>query len=155
MWGKCQGGCEPRIELIVKMKKSREGGPVGVGGWGQGGGEQRTEVIEKMQKKTTRCGGPLGGGGKVRQGGGERIIEVIVEMQKQSRRGGGGGGQGGCERRIEVIEKTQKNRLNTYTFRATAFAMSKISKSAITQKILKTIFSSKFHQILLASPPFS
>ena len=61
LWGKCkkkvrvrsgeggQGGCEPRIELIVKMqKKSREGG--GQSGWGgQGGCKPRIEVIVKME----------------------------------------------------------------------------------------------------------
>ena len=29
-----QGGCEPRIELIVKMQKHREGWPSGGGGGG-------------------------------------------------------------------------------------------------------------------------
>ena len=36
-----QGGCEPRIEIIVKMKKVR---------MGRGGCEPRIEVIVKMKK---------------------------------------------------------------------------------------------------------
>ena len=72
-WGCGQGGCERRIELIVKMeKKSGWGSGGGVGWEGQCGCE--IEVIVKMKKKV--------GGGPVRDGG------------------GGGGGQGGCERRI-------------------------------------------------------
>ena len=31
--GSGRGGCEPRIEVIVKMKKGRGGGGRGVGGW--------------------------------------------------------------------------------------------------------------------------
>ena len=73
MWGKCrkggsgsgggggggQGGCEPRIELIVKMQKSRGGG---------GHGEPRIEVIVKMKKKS---------GGGVRWG----CIRVVVNEE--------------------------------------------------------------------------
>ena len=49
-----QGGCEQRIEVIVKMqRKSRW-----VSGWGgQGGCEQRIEVIVKMKKKVGGWGG--------------------------------------------------------------------------------------------------
>ena len=45
-WG--QDGCEPRIEVIVKMRKKS-----GVRSWegGQGGCEPRIEVIVEMQKK--------------------------------------------------------------------------------------------------------
>ena len=47
------GGCEPRIEVIVKMqKKSGRGWVWGGGGGGQGGYEPRIEVIVKMQEKT-------------------------------------------------------------------------------------------------------
>ena len=48
-----QVGCEPLIEVIVKMKKRKSGG-------GQGGSERRIEVIVKMEKKS---GGGGGGGG--------------------------------------------------------------------------------------------
>ena len=56
-WGG-QGGCEQRIEVIVKMqRKSRW-----VSGWGgQGGCEQRIEVIVKMKKKGR---GGMGWGGQ-------------------------------------------------------------------------------------------
>ena len=64
-----QGGCEPRIEVIVKIqKKSGEGGRSGGvcvwggGGGGQGGCEPRIEVIVKMQKKVGR--GVRSGGGQ-------------------------------------------------------------------------------------------
>ena len=54
-----QGGCDRRIEVIVKRKKSWEwaggGGPVG-GGGGQGGCDRRIEVIVKMQKKSWGSG---------------------------------------------------------------------------------------------------
>ena len=57
-WG--QGGCERRIEVIVKMQK-RCGGTVGRGG-GQGGCERRIEIIVKMQK-SRGVGSGRGGGG--------------------------------------------------------------------------------------------
>ena len=62
-WGG-QGGCEPRIGLIVKMpKKVGRGRSVGGGGGGgQGGCEPRIEVIVKMKKKKSE-GGPVRGGG--------------------------------------------------------------------------------------------
>ena len=47
-----QGGCERRIEVIVKMQNKKFGG-MGVG-WGrvaQEGREARIEVIEKCKKK--------------------------------------------------------------------------------------------------------
>ena len=50
-----QGGCERRIEVIVKMKK-KSGGGLGVGWEGQCGCE--IEVIVKVEKKV--------GGGRVR-----------------------------------------------------------------------------------------
>ena len=42
-----QGGCEPRIEVIVKMKKKKsEGGPVrGGGGGGQGGCDEELKLL--------------------------------------------------------------------------------------------------------------
>ena len=55
--GSDQGGCEPRIEVIVKMKKkSRGSGPgVGGGGWGIGVGgfgdvNQELKVLLKEHK---------------------------------------------------------------------------------------------------------
>ena len=58
--------CEPRIEVIVKMQKSR------------GGCEPTIEFFVKMPKKVS------GGGVRVdvKQ---ETIIEVIVNMQKKVR----------------------------------------------------------------------
>ena len=47
-----QGGCEPSIEVIVKVQKSRSGV-----GEGQGGCEPRIEVIVKMQKNLGGVGG--------------------------------------------------------------------------------------------------
>ena len=47
-WGG-QGGCEQRIEVIVKMQKKKRSEGVWVGG-GQGGCEHRIEVIVKMKK---------------------------------------------------------------------------------------------------------
>ena len=88
MWAKCkkgrsgsdrgQSGCEPRIELIVKMQKSWEVGAVR-GGGGQGGCDRRMEVIVKMQKNVG--GGRSGRGGVVgvRSGGGQ--VDVNVELK--------------------------------------------------------------------------
>ena len=56
-WG--QGGCEQKIEVIVKMQKCPGvGGPVGgpVRGGGQGGCERRIEVIVKNAKKNRGWG---------------------------------------------------------------------------------------------------
>ena len=53
-WGG-QGGCERRIEVIVKMKKKLVGVRVGWGG--QGGCERRIEIIVKMKKKSGGSGG--------------------------------------------------------------------------------------------------
>ena len=55
-----QGGCEPGIVVIVKMKKKVRGGQVG-----QGGCEPRIEVVVKMKQKSRGRGG-----GRVRSGGG-------------------------------------------------------------------------------------
>ena len=56
------GGCEPRIEVIVKMQKQSRGSVGGrVGGWwGSGGCE--VVIIVKMQKKV---GDVRSGGGRV------------------------------------------------------------------------------------------
>ena len=63
------GGCEPRIEVIVKMqKKSEEVGSGRVRAGGRVRCEPRIEVIVKMQKKSEEGGGgPVGYG---RGGGG-------------------------------------------------------------------------------------
>ena len=59
-----QGGCEPRIEVILKMQKK-----LGVGvrlgaGASLGGCEPTIEVIAKMQKKLgCMVGGGMSGGG--------------------------------------------------------------------------------------------
>ena len=34
--GGCQGGCERRIKVFVKIQKKKLGGGVGVGSWGGG-----------------------------------------------------------------------------------------------------------------------
>ena len=48
--GRGHGGCEQRIEDIVKMQKKSVGDPVGGGrGAGHGRYEPRIEVIVKMQ----------------------------------------------------------------------------------------------------------
>ena len=55
----CQGGCERRIEVIVKMKKKVRGS-----GWeGQCGCE--TEVIVKMKKKSGEVRSGVVGGVRV------------------------------------------------------------------------------------------
>ena len=87
-WGG-QGGCERRIEVIVKMKKVR-GFEGGVGCEGQCGCE--IEVIVKMKKKIG--GGPVRGRG---QGGCERRIEIIVKMKEKV--------EGGREVRLDVNTK--------------------------------------------------
>ena len=62
------------------------------GGWGQGGCEPRIEVIVKFEEKKVWRGSSRGGlmGGPVvgRMGGCERRIEVIVKMRKKSGKGG-------------------------------------------------------------------
>ena len=65
--GGCQGGCERRIEVFVKIQKKKWGG----GGRGRGRvWGVRVDVIEELksfwensQKKNFRGGGRLGGGG--------------------------------------------------------------------------------------------
>ena len=64
-----QGGCEPRIELILKMHKNKVGG----GGGGGGGAPVRREVrvvvnqelnlLEKMHKEKSGGGVQSGAGG--------------------------------------------------------------------------------------------
>ena len=88
-WG--QGGCEPRIEVFVKISKKkifffcgggvgglgRGGGGEGSGWRGQGGCERRIEVFGKIYTKKIRegvgswggdqVGGRVGGGGDVNE----------------------------------------------------------------------------------------
>ena len=47
-WGG-QGGCERRIEVIVKMKKNRGGGGGGVRGWGGVGWGGKVSVDVKLK----------------------------------------------------------------------------------------------------------
>ena len=96
-----QGGCERRIEVLVKFKKKLgEGGGVGGGVrlGVQGRCEPRSEGFVKIQKKN-------GGGERVRVGRGVFFLFFFFVFL-----GGGGGGQGGCERRIEVLVKIQTNK---------------------------------------------
>ena len=78
-----QGGCEPRIEVIVKMKKKLGRCPVG-GEGGQGGGERRIKVV-KIQKILR--------GVRVR-GVGVRVdvYEKLKLLKKCKRKSWGGGG---------------------------------------------------------------
>ena len=86
-----QGGCERRIEVLVKIEKKNWGclvGGRGLSGWGV-----RVDVNEELNflgKFTKKIRGVSGGWGS---GGGS---------------GWWGGGQGGCERRIEVFVEIQK-----------------------------------------------
>ena len=70
-WGG-QGGCERRVEVLVKNQKKNwgvvGGGGEGSGWGGQGGCDRRIEVFGKIYKKNSRGVGS-GGGGGVRVGG--------------------------------------------------------------------------------------
>ena len=73
--GGSHGGCEPRVEVIVKMPKTKKvggGGESGSVGVGQGGYELRISYCENAKKKKSRGSGregvlswesPVGGGG--------------------------------------------------------------------------------------------
>ena len=71
-----QGGYEQRIEVIVKIAKTKlkveGGGPVQGWGGGQSGCERRIKVIVKMQNEKKGWGGVL-----FEEGGGGRRIEVV------------------------------------------------------------------------------
>ena len=58
--GGSQGGCEQRIEVLMKIQKKKNflGRGAGSGWGGQGGCERRIEVFVKIQKKN--WGGGLG-----------------------------------------------------------------------------------------------
>ena len=56
------GGCERRIEVIVKMQKKIGGRVRGSGLGGQGGCERRSEVIVKIQKHQGLGGSGWGSG---------------------------------------------------------------------------------------------
>ena len=69
-WG-CQGGCERRIEVFVKIQKKHIfffflGGGGSGRGRGQGGCERRIEVFVKIQKKNWGGGVRMGSGWGVR-----------------------------------------------------------------------------------------
>ena len=98
-----QGGCEPRIEGILKMQKKLGGwGEGGDRGWeGRGGYELRINYCENAIK--------VGAGGSGRGGGEVKVIEGYCENVSINVRGGSGwGDQCGCEPRIEVIVKMPK-----------------------------------------------
>ena len=59
------GGCQPRIEVILKMQKKKFGGGRGdpVRGRSEGGCEPRIEVILKMKKVVGAGSGGGGSGG--------------------------------------------------------------------------------------------
>ena len=62
--GGCQGGCERRIEVFVKIQKKKfGGGRGGGGGGGRDGCDLRIKVFGKIHKK--EIGGGSGGGGRV------------------------------------------------------------------------------------------
>ena len=85
--GRGQGGCERRIEVLVKIPKKKMGG----GGWGRVGGVRMdVKVFVRIQKKWGggRVGGSVQVGGK---GGCERRIEAFVKIKKKW-----GGGRVGC-----------------------------------------------------------
>ena len=83
-----QGGCEPRIEVFVKIQKKKilggrgggsggwlgRGGGVGLGG--QGGCERRIEVFGKIHKK--KSGGGSGGGGVGLVGGVRMNVNAML-----------------------------------------------------------------------------
>ena len=66
-----QGGCERRIEVFVKIQKTKLGGCGGGGGvgLGQGGCDLRIKVFGKIHKKNFGGGGGGGGGGSGWWGG--------------------------------------------------------------------------------------
>ena len=80
-----QGGCERRIEVFVKIKKTTFGGSGGVGGRGRkgvgcGGRGLRVDVIEELKflgKFTKKIQGRFGGFGLGGQGGCERRIDFF------------------------------------------------------------------------------
>ena len=129
------GGCERRIEVLMKIQKKKKRRKLGVGfvgsgmggvgsGGGRGGGQvewirmdvnQEFKFLGKLTKKSGRgVSWGVGGGG---QGGCERRIEVFVEIKKKKKLGGGrcrggvGSGVGGRVRggggggRVDVNEE--------------------------------------------------
>ena len=109
----------------MKIQKKNWGGVPGVGLGCQGGCERRIEVIVKIQKKKIWGGGEGGGRGRV-GGGGVRVdvIDELKFLGKFTKKNGGGwgcrgggggrvglGDQGGCDLGIEVFGKIQKKNL--------------------------------------------
>ena len=74
-WGRVggggQGGCERRIEVLVKIQKKKWGwgGPVGRGGGFMVDVNEELKFLGKFTKKKIRGGGGWGGGGGL--GGGQ------------------------------------------------------------------------------------
>ena len=82
-----QGGCERRIEGLVKIQKKKNwgrgvgSGLGGLGRGGQGGCERRIEVFGKIHQKKSRGGGVgSGGSGGGGVGGGVRM-DVNEELK--------------------------------------------------------------------------
>ena len=74
-----QGGCERRIEVIVKVQNNREGvRPLGSGRGCQGGWKRRIEVIVKMKKNRGSESGREGGGRLVGVGWGGQGVGWLV-----------------------------------------------------------------------------
>ena len=91
----CQGGCEQKIEVFVKIQKKNWG----AGGWGgvvlgdQGGCERRIEVFGKIKNNNIFLGGR---GGAVGLGGVKvDVIEELMFLGKFTKKNGGGVGRGG------------------------------------------------------------
>ena len=113
--GGCQGGCERRIEVFVKIQKKNGGsGGGGVGRVGFGGHKVDVNEELKFLGKVKKIyffflGGGVRGVGLGGQDGCERRIENSKKNGGGSGWGGVGlvGGQGGCGRRIEVFVKIQ------------------------------------------------
>ena len=88
------GGCERRIEVLVKIKKKKIGGGGGGGGGGAGGvGSGGLKFLGKLKKNR--------GGGSGWWGGVRVDVNAMLGV-------GGDVGYGGCEPRIEGIVQCTK-----------------------------------------------
>ena len=104
--GRCQGGCERRIEFFVKIKKKKWGGGGGGrgsgvgsgGGVGLGGSGWKIHTKKKFGGERGGWGWSGGGSGWWGGGGGVRVdvneeLKFYVKIKKKNW-GGGRGGQG-------------------------------------------------------------
>ena len=117
-----QGGCERRIEVIVKMEKREKKSRGRAGFGGQGGCERRIEVIVKILGGFGGGGGPVGGRDPVGRGsGGGGPGQVGLEWGEGCWSGVGGRGLVGskivgrgwcgvCEPRIEGKQRAELTR---------------------------------------------